>query len=86
MFKATTDKKQLASIENQLRLSKRQLDDLHQELRELDAAQITRYTIDNADERLKGSGGVYNDVVYYFLTFAFFLSLNENPYCHVFND
>jgi len=54
----TTDKKQLASVENQLRLSKRQLDDLHQELRELDAAQITRYISDNRqDDTMKGAGG-----------------------------
>ena len=56
-IQVTTDKKQLASVENQLRISKRQLDDLHQELRELDTAQITRYTSDCNDDAVKGSGG-----------------------------
>ena len=45
-MQATSDKKQLANVENMLRISNRQLEDLHQELRELDAAQITRYTSD----------------------------------------
>uniref|UniRef100_F6QIZ5 protein kinase C n=1 Tax=Ciona intestinalis TaxID=7719 RepID=F6QIZ5_CIOIN len=55
MKKATTDKKQLSSMENMLRISNRQLEDLHQELRELDAAQITRSISDNLDD-YKSSG------------------------------
>ena len=39
-----------------LRISNRQLEDLHQELRELDAAQITRFTNDNIPH-MSGSGG-----------------------------
>ena len=59
-MQATTDKKQLASIENQLRRSNRQLEDLQQELRELDAAQITRYTSDKTVASLKGSSGSFD--------------------------
>ena len=54
---ATSEKKQLASLENMLRISNRQLDDLHQELQELNAAQITRFTSDGFTDRVKGSGG-----------------------------
>ncbi|CAK8674500.1 unnamed protein product [Clavelina lepadiformis] len=54
MLKATTDKKQLASLENMLRISNRQLDDLHQELRELDAAQITRSIDDHQTDASSG--------------------------------
>nr|CAB3264914.1 serine/threonine-protein kinase N2-like [Phallusia mammillata] len=49
MLKATADKKQIAPLEGMLRVSNRQLDDLHQELRELDAAQLTRPTMHSSD-------------------------------------
>uniref|UniRef100_F6QIR4 protein kinase C n=1 Tax=Ciona intestinalis TaxID=7719 RepID=F6QIR4_CIOIN len=58
MKKATTDKKQLSSMENMLRISNRQLEDLHQELRELDAAQITRSISDNLDDYKSSGGGL----------------------------
>jgi len=64
-MKATTDKKQLANLENMLRVSNRQLEDLHQELRELDAAQLTRFTgvtTDNSADVLKQSGGRFADL------------------------
>jgi len=50
MKKVTTDKKQLMEVENALRISNRQLDDLHQELRELEASQLTRSASIKTDE------------------------------------
>ena len=37
-------------VENALRISNRQLDDLHQELRELEASQLTRSASIKTDE------------------------------------
>ena len=62
LLQATNDKKQLASLENMLRISNRQLDDLHQELRELDAAQITRFTSDGSNDHMAGSGGMVKEL------------------------
>lgn len=45
-----------------LRISNRQLDDLHQELQELNAAQITRFTSAGFNERIKESGGILVDI------------------------
>ena len=38
------DKKQLMKVENKLQICNKKLEDLHEELRELEAAQLTRST------------------------------------------
>ena len=49
LFQATTDKKQLANVENILKKSNRKLEELQQEMNELDAYQIAKSS-DGSDE------------------------------------
>lgn len=65
LLQATTDKKQLANVENILKKSNRKLEELQQEMGELDAYQIEKSS-DGSDEAkgkyalLSQCGGYYS--------------------------